>query len=428
MKHTRKDLSESKIEFNVVVASEDVAKHHQSAVKRLSKDIKVSGFRAGHVPAEVAEKHIDPAKLADEAINSAINAALIEIIEGEQIQLLDQPKIEIDKFVPAQTLEFKATVEIVPPVKLADITKLKAKKDLVKVEDADVESALKQLRGNVATTESVKREAKIDDDVVINFDGRDKDDKDVEGAKGEDYTLKLGSKTFIPGFEDGLVGHKAGDKFDLPLTFPKDYGAKQLAGAKVNFKVEIKDVKEVKLPELDDAFVKIVAPDLKTVDDLKADIRKEITARTEYDVTEKFKNDLIDELTEKSKVSAPEVLVEDQLEALEQNFTQNLMYRGQTLEQYLDSQNLSREDWIKKELRPAAEKRVRNSMVMAQLTRDWDISVTDQEVADRQAKIVAQYNDPALIQRFESDEAKRQIAQQLMADKTLNKLAELNSK
>ena len=428
MKHTRKDLSESKIEYKVEVATGDVAKHHQSAVAKLSSKIKVPGFRTGRVPAEVAEKHLDPAQLADEAINRAINAALVELIELDQVQLLDSPDISITKFVPAQTLEFTAIIEIVPPVKLADPAKLTTKKPAVKIDDDEVDEVIRRIRTDAAEKVTVERAAKLGDEAVIDFDGRDKDGKPVEGAKGDDYTLALGSSTFIPGFEDGIVGHKAGDTFDLPLTFPKDYGAKHLAGVKVNFKVELKEVKEVKLPELNDAFAVSVAPDFKTVDDLKDDIKRELEARAEYDIDQKFRDDLLDELTDKSKVSTPEILVTDQLTSLERNFTQNLMYRGLTLENYLEEEKLTHEDWVKKELRPAAEKRVRNSLVMAQLTRDWDISVTEDEVAAQQAKIVAQYNDPSLRQRFESEEAKRQLAQQLMADKTLAKLAELNTK
>lgn len=428
MKHTRKDVSESKIEYHITVAAEDVAKHHRAAVSKLARDVKVAGFRAGHVPPEVAEKHIDPSALADESVNRAINGALVELIELDQIQLLDQPDISVTKFVPGQTLEFKATVEIVPPVKLADPAKLKTKKSAVKIDADEVDEVINRIRNDAAEKVTIKRAAESGDEAIINFDGKDKDGKSIEGAKGDDYALKLGSNSFIPGFEEGIVGHKAGDTFDLPLVFPKDYGAKHLAGAKVNFHIEVKEIKEIKLPELDDTFAASIAPDFKTVDDLKKDIRSELETRAAYDVEQKFKDDLLDELTEKSKVPTPEILVTDQLTSLERNFAQNLMYRGMTVEQYLEGENLTHDEWTKKELRPAAEKRVRNSLVMAQLTRDWDVTVSEDEVVAQQAKVVAQYNDPSLRQRFESDEAKRQLAQQLIADKTLTKLAELNSK
>ena len=196
----------------------------------------------------------------------------------------------------------------------------------------------------------------------------------------------------------------------------------------MNFKVTIKEVKEITLPELNDDFAKTVAPDFKTVDDLKKDIERELIARADQQTNQSFQDSLLEELTEKSKVPTPEVLVKDQLTALEQQFTQNLAYRGLTLDKYLEEEKLNREEWVAKELRPAAEKRVRNSLVMAQLTRDWDISVSEEEVDAQQARILMQYNDPSLKARFESPEAKQQIAQQLMAEKTLNKLAQTVTK
>ncbi|MCL2280437.1 trigger factor [Candidatus Saccharibacteria bacterium] len=422
MKHTRKDLEKGKIEYRIEVASEDVAEHHAAAIKKLSGDVKVAGFRQGHVPPEVAAKHVDQAKLADEAINTAINAALVELIRLEQLQLLDRPDISITKFVPAQVLEFTAVIQIVPSVKLADVFKLKTKKSLVKITDKEIDEVIERLRGESATKKEVKRAAKISDEVIIDFTGM-KNGVEFDGGKATDYALKLGSNSFIPGFEEGIIGKKAGDEFDLPLTFPEDYGAQNLAGQAVQFKIVLKKVQEVKLPALDDKFASQIAPDIKTLADLKKDIKKELTARAEYEAERKFQDDLLTELTEKSKVEAPEILIEDQLVALERQFGENLTYRGMTLDTYLEQEKLTHDEWIAKELRPAAEKRVRTSLVMAQLTRDWNITVTDEEVTAQQEKIISQYNDPNLRQHFETPEARQQIAQQMMAEKTLHRLA-----
>ena len=427
MKHTKKDLSGNKIEYHIEVATEDVAKHHHASVKKLLRDVKVAGFRKGHVPPEVAAKHVNQTELADEAINAAVNAALVELITIEQLQLLDRPDVAIVKFVPAQVLEFTATVEIVPPVKLANPEKLKAKKQIAKVSDKDIDEVVERLRRDAAIKKEVKRAAKMNDEVVIDFTGM-KDGVEFDGGKATDYALILGSNSFIPGFEEGIVGKKAGDEFDIPLKFPKDYGAENLAGHDVIFKIVLKTVKESKLPALDDKFASTVAPDFKTLTDLKNDIKKELTARADHEAQQKFQDDLLGELAETSKIEVPEVLIDDQLAALEQQFTQNLMYRGLTLEKYLEQEKLEHDEWVKKELRPAAEKRVKGSMVIAQLSRDWNITASDEEVVAQQAQILTQYNDPSLKQRFESPEAQRQIAQQIIAEKTLRKLADLNSK
>jgi len=423
MKYSKKDLSDSKLEFHVELTPVEVAKHHAAAVKKLSRNVKVAGFRAGHIPSEVAEKHIDPAKLADEAINSAVNAALVELIRGENLQILDQPDIAITKFAPAQVLEFTATMEIVPEVKLAGFAKLTTHREPTKITDEQVNEVVANLANNAATKTEVKRAAKLDDEVEIDFTGY-KDGEKFDGGEAKDFALTLSSHSFIPGFEEGIVGHKADDNFDLPLTFPKDYGAKKLAGAKVVFKIKLNKIREISQPKINDDFAKTIAPDLKTLDDLKKDIRRELTARAEYDANRKFQDDLLTELAEKSNIAPPEILVGDQLTALENQFAQNLAYRGNNLEKYLQDEKLSREDWISRDLRPAAEKRVRNSLALSQLSRMWNIAATDEEVHGQQDKLLAQYNDPNLRENFASDEMKRQIAQQIIADKTLAKLAE----
>ncbi|MCL2451488.1 trigger factor [Candidatus Saccharibacteria bacterium] len=425
MKHTKKNLGGNKLEYRVEVAADDVTKHHEAAVKKLSRDVKVAGFRKGRVPPEVAAKHVDPSALADEAVNATINAALVELITLEQLQLLDRPEIAVTKFVPAQILEFTAVVQIVPPVKLANPAKLKAKKSAVKIGDSDIDEVLENLRRQAAEKKPVKRAAADGDEVLIDFTGT-KDGVEFDGGRSTDYTLVLGSNSFIPGFEAGIVGRKSGDKFDLAVKFPSDYGVKDLAGADVIFAIVLKEVREVKSPKLDDKFASQVAPDFKTLDDLRRDIERELAARAEHEATQKFEDDLLSELAEKSSVEVPDVLVDDQLGALEQQFTQNLMYRGLTLDKFLEDQELTRDEWLEKELRPMAEKRVRNSMVMVALARQWDIAATDEEVAARQSAMMTQYNDPTLIERFKDPEMARQIAQQIVAEKTLRRLAELN--
>lgn len=426
MKHTRKDLTNSKIEITANLVAEDLRKHHRAAVAKLAKDVKVDGFRKGKVPTEVAAKHVDQTKLFDEVVNAAVNTALVELITLEQLQLLDKPEIAIKKFVPEQELEFVATIEVVPPVKLGDPKKLKVKKSTVKINEKDVDEVIDQLLTSAAKKSPVKRAAKNGDEAVIDFTGL-KDGKEFDGGQAKDYPLLLGSNSFIPGFEEAIVGHKAGDKFDVPLTFPKDYHAKALAGADVVFKVELKIVNAIKLPKLDDKFAASVSPEMKTIADLRRDIERELTARAEFDSDQKFKNDLLDALVEKSDVEVPEVLVEDQQRAIEYDFKQNLAYRGMDEEQYLQSQGFAdRAEWEEKELRPAAEKRVRSSLVLSELSRQQNIVATEEEVEQRQKQIVEQYSDPSMRAQFESDAAKRDIANRIITDKTLQRLAELS--
>lgn len=427
MKYSRKNLEAGKIEVTATLAPEEIAKNHVAAIRQLSRNLKVAGFRKGHVPAAVAEKNLDPRRINDAEITESINAALSEIMAQEKLQILAQPNIEVTKFVPGQILEFVAKIEIIPEIKLADPKKLAAKREKVEISDEQIDEVLTRLRQNDAEKIDVSRPAQNGDEVVIDFTGI-LDGEKFDGGKATDYHLVLGSKSFIPGFEDGIVGHKTGENFDLEITFPKDYAAKNLAGQKTIFKINLKSVHEVKLPELDDAFAKKIAPDFATIDDLKNDIRRELTKRAEFEAQRKFEDELLAELAEKSKIDAPEIMVHQQIHAAEQEFSQNLAYRGLTLEKYLEQEKISREDWEKNELRPAAEKRVKSSLALSQLSRDLDIQVSDAEITAQQEKIMAQYNDPKLRESFANDDAKRRIAQDMIAGKTLAKLAELNEK
>jgi trigger factor len=331
--------------------------------------------------------------------------------------------------VPGELLEFTITAQIVPPVKLGDFRKLKVKQPPVKITDQDVREVVDNLLTSAAKKEPVKRAAENGDEVVLDFDGRDKENQPIAGAKATDYPLLLGSDSFIPGFEKGIIGHKAGEKFDLALTFPKDYQAKNLAGAKVTFKINLKRVLAVKKPTYDDKFAATIHPTLKTTADLEKDIRRELQARAEYDARQRFRNDLLAALVDKSSVDIPEILIDDQLKAMENNFQQNLSSRGQTEEDYLKSQGFpDHDDFIKRELRPAAEDRVKSSLVLAELSRSFGVEISQEEISARQKQVVEQYTDPKLRQQFESPEARREIANQLAIDQTLDKLAEANSK
>ena len=425
MSYKREDLDKNKAKFTVVVEPEVIHKNHQGALKRLAKDAKVAGFRKGHVPLEVIERSVDPAKLSSLEIDGAINQSIIDIIADEDLQLLDQPKVSVTKYVPNNTLEFTVEIEVVPPVKLADPTKLKVKKPVVKVVKQQVEDVLKRLQAGAAERKAVDRAAQNGDEVIIDFTGL-KDGEEFEGGKAKDYQLELGSGAFIPGFEDGIVGHKPGDKFDVNVTFPKDYGAKNLAGMKAVFKIELKKVNELKLPELNDDFAKSISPDLATMDALRKDIEGELTRQEEATAREQYYGELLDKLAEQSDVDVSQVLVDDQVPQMKQQFTQNLMYRGMDLNSYLEQIGKDEKQWEQEELQPSAEKRIRNSLALRQFIKDYNIEVSDADLDEYQGKILERYNNPKMKANFQTPEARRRMREQLLIDRANAKLAELN--
>ena len=426
MKTTVKKLSDTKVELTISLGSEELSAAEQVALTKMAADVKVPGFRKGKVPVSVAAKHVNPAALQEQTLDNALSKAVAEAFMAEKIQALDRPAVDVKKFVPGQELEFTAEVEIIPPVKLGNYKKLKAKRQAVKVEDSEVEEIITRMRENFTEKTEVKRAAKEGDEAVIDFTGK-KDDVPFDGGAAKDFALKLGSGQFIPGFEEGVVGHKAGETFDLKLTFPKDYHAKELAGADVVFTVTLHKVNELSLPEVNDEFAAKCGP-FTSADELKADIKREITAQKEREADEKLKDELVGELADASKVALPELLIDDQIRSIEQDLMQNLMYRGLTLDSYLQTQKFTdKDDWRAKEARPAAEKRVKAGLVLAELSKELGVEVSHEELSAQIEAMKQQYGkDPKIAERFNDPNVHRDIANRMITDKTVEKLIELN--
>lgn len=426
MKTTVKNLSETKVELTITLDAEALASAEKVALVKLSQTVKVPGFRKGKVPASVAAKHVDPQALQEQLLDDAISKAVAEAFLAEKLQALDRPMVDIKKYVPGESLEFTAEVEVLPPVTLGDYKKLSVKAEKVTVADGDVEDVIERMRAGFAEKKDVERAAKEGDETIIDFIGK-KGDVPFDGGTGNDYTLKLGSNQFIPGFEEGIVGHKPGETFDLELEFPKDYHAKDLAGEKVVFTTTLKKVVELVLPEVNDELAK-KAGDFETVADLKADIKREIETQKERESADKLKDDLINALIDKSTVPAPEALVADQMRSIEQDFSQNLMYRGIDLHTYLEANGFADEDdWREKEVKPTAIKRTQAGLVLNELSKVEDVTATDEEIDEHVELHKKQYaNNPQVLKQFETAEVRRDIANHYVTEKTIARLVELN--
>ncbi len=426
MKTTVKNLSDTKVQLTITLGTEELASAEKVALVKLSKDVKVPGFRKGKVPASVAAKHVDPQALQEQLLDDAVSKAVAEAFIAEKIQALDRPMVDVKKYVPGDLLEFTAEVDVLPAVTLGDYKKLTAKAEKVAVAAADVNDVIERMRTGFAEKKDVERAAKEGDETLIDFVGK-KGDVPFDGGTGTDYTLKLGSNQFIPGFEEGIVGHKAGETFDLNLEFPKDYHAKELAGEKVVFTTTLKKVTELSLPKADDELAK-KAGEFKTLQELKDSIKQEITAQKEREAGDKLKDALLEELIEKSKVPVPEVLIADQMRSIEQDFSQNLMYRGMNLEQYLEANGFKdADDWREKEVKPAATKRTQAGLVLAELSKAEAITATDAEIDEHVEVHKAQYaNSPEALKQFETPEVRRDIGNHYITEKTIERLVELN--
>ncbi|NCU43640.1 trigger factor [Candidatus Saccharibacteria bacterium] len=427
MKTQVKNISDVKVELTISLGKEELATAEQVALTKLARDIKVGGFRKGKAPLEMVKKEIDPNALAGETAENAMSKAVAEAFMSEGIQALDRPAVEVKKYVPGEELEFTAEAEIIPKVELGDYKKLKAKKATVKVSKKEIDETIEKIRENFAEKKDVDRAAKNGDEVVIDFEGK-KDGVPFEGGRSEHFPLELGSNSFIPGFEEGIVGHKTGDEFDLDLEFPADYHAADLAGAKVVFTVKVGHIHEKSLPEVNDEFVTKLG-EFKTVDEFKKQIEEDLKSQKESEVTEKFKDDLVRELAEISKIPVPEILIEDQKRSIEMDMQQNLMYSGLTLEQYLERLGKTREEWLEGDVKKAAEDRVKAGLALAEVSKVEKIDATVTELDERIKQMKEQYaNNKEALKQLESDEVRRDLANRMLTEKTVDLLVELNSK
>ena len=428
MKTSVKHISESRVLVTITVDAKGLADAEQVALKKLSKTVKVAGFRKGHVPLEVAAKNIDPTLLAQESLENALSKAVAEAFLSNDIQALERPEVEVKKYVPGDTLEFTAEADILPKVKLGDYKKLSAEPSPVKVLKKDVDEVLERIQKGFATKAESSEAAAEGDEVTIDFVGK-KDNVAFDGGTAKDYQLALGSQSFIPGFEEAIVGHKSGETFAIPLKFPAEYHSKDLAGQKVVFDVTLKKVEKLTLPKLDDELAAKVG-DFTDIEALRDDIKSEITSQKKREADDKLKDDLVKQLVEKSTVTAPAALVDDQVQSIEQDLTQNLMYQGGSIEQYFESKGYaSRDEWVEKEARTAAEMRVKAGLVLAELSKVEKVEASADDLAERINSYKQQYGQsPEMAKRFDEPEIQRSIANELLTSKTVDRLVELNSK
>ncbi len=426
MKTTVKKLSDTKITLTVSLDASDLKPAFDKALEKLAKEIKVEGFRKGKVPTEIAQKFIPENDLNAETADFAVRMTIMKAFSDNKFSPLAMPEISVTKYVPNEMAEYTATAEILPEMKLGDYKSLKVKKPEAKVSAKDVEEVLNNIANSYAEKKVVKRKAAEKDEVIIDFVGK-KDGVAFQGGTAKDYHLTLGSHSFIPGFEEGIAGHESGDKFDLKLTFPKDYGVKDLAGAKTVFEVLLKQVNEVKSAPIDDKLAEKCGP-FKTVDELKKDIEKNLKLQDEHRIMEKYKDDLVNALVEKSKIIAPEILVKDQLRFIEDDINRNAMTQGLSFEDYLKQVGQTKEDW-EKEAKKIAEARVKASLALQLLARDKKITVEDKLVEAKIAELRDVYQkSPEALKNLKNENVKTDIKNRMIIEKTIDFLVKANEK
>lgn len=389
-----------KIEKNVVALQVEVedAKFDDAmnkAFKKVSQKINIPGFRKGKAPRGLIERHVGKEYLREEALEMVLPEAYFEAVRETGIEPIDKPNIDMVDNEDGKPVVFKATVQVKPEVELGEYIGLEVENNFDEPNAEAVNSELEKLQNRHAQLVNLEEgQAELKDTVIIDFEGFT-DGVAFPGGAGTDYSLELGSNSFIPGFEDQLVGAKIGDTKEVNVTFPEEYHSPDLAGKDALFKVNVKSIKRKELANLDDEFAKDVS-EFETLEELKNDILNRLKVAAEEQAKNKLKDELVDKAVEAAQVEVPEIMVDQKTDFMLQNFSQRLSMQGLNLDDYL---KFSGTDIgaVRAEYRPAAEKAVKIDLVLEAISAKENIQATDEDVEAKVAEMAAQYNSEVAV-------------------------------
>lgn len=392
-------------EIEIKVDEKTWTKALDESFKKAQKNAKVNGFRKGKVPRNIFEKNFGIESLYEEAINIVLPDSYTKAIEKDNLIPIIMPKIDI-KEVNEKGVTILFTITTKPEVKIKKYTQLGVKKEKVSVTKKEIDDQINSLLEKYA--DIVIKDGKIEngDIAVIDYEGF-KDDVSFDGGKAENYPLEIGSNTFIPGFEEQLIGLKAGDEKDINVTFPKDYHAEDLKGAKVVFKVKVHEVKTKELPSMNEEFFKDLGyDDVKTEEQLRDLIKVDLEAKKEYEIENKYVDDLLAKAEENTEVELPEELIEEEIHRMMHQYEDNLKMQGITLEMFYKFTN-SNEDALKDQMREEAVKRVKYRFMLEEIATIEKVEVTDKEAEKEAEDLSKKYNmtKEELIKEFGGIEA-----------------------
>ena len=361
------------------------------AFKKVSKDKTIAGFRKGKAPKNIYLKHYGIESLFYEASNICVDKAYNRMIEeNKDLAIVSQPILDI-RSVDEKYIEYVFTLTLKPEVKLGKYKGLIVKKDKVKVTKEEVEHEIKHMREDYKEIVIKDGKIKSGDIAVIDFEGF-KDGEAFDGGKGENYSLTIGSNTFIPGFEDQLIGHVTGDEIDVNVTFPSDYHVEELKDAPVIFKVKIHEVKQTVLPELDkDFFEDLGMEGIDSKESLEKQVKENIKIRKESAAEDKYIDELLKEIADNTEVDIPDTMINDEVNHMIEHFKEHIMMQGITIEQFYQFTNSS-EDKLKEEYHDEALRRVKNRLIIEKIIEKEKIEVSDEEVDARLEELAKKYN------------------------------------
>ena len=380
-------------EINIKVEGKEWEEALDKAFVKANAKAKIDGFRPGKAPKEVFLKKYGKEALYMDAADIVLDGAYRKVFEdNKDLEIVSQPEIGL-KSIDEKGVEFTFKLTLKPEVKLGKYKGLNVKKDSVKVTKEEVEHEIEHLRSHYA--ENVVKEGKVEngDIAIIDFEGF-KDGKAFDGGKGENYSLTIGSNTFIPGFEDQIIGMAKGEEKDINVTFPEDYHSEELKGQPVVFKVKVNEIKEVKIPELDkDFFEDLGMEGIDSKESLEAQVKENIKARRDADAENKYIDELLEAAAKNVEVDIPDVMISEEQDRILRQYEENLKMQGLTLEQFYQFTN-SDEAALKEQMKDEATKRVTYRLMLEAIAKAEKIEITDEKANEEAETLAKRYQMP----------------------------------
>jgi trigger factor len=421
-------LAGNQVEMTITVSPEDVDSAVQKAVKSIAKRVNVPGFRKGKVPRRVLELRLGKEAILAEALEDLIPDAYQRALQESGIHAIDRPVVDdLPELVEGSAYVFKAKVEVLPEVKLGDYRAVRVQKEGIDVSEGDVDRVIEGIRDRLSELVSIDKPALEKGDFAdINFDGTI-DGEPREGLSHKGATLEIGGGAFIPGFEDQLIGMSVGEERDVSVTFPEDYQNEDLAGKQAVFKVKLNDIKEKRLPALDDELAKD-AGDYEDLEQLRSAARDRLEKDAEARIEGEFAEKVISEVVDRCDVEIPKALVDRAVESMMERLQDRLRYRGIDMEQYLQYRKMT-DQQLRDEFAPEAERQVKTDLVLDAVSEAEGVEVTDEDVDARLAELARQFarQPDEMRALYEKENRIESLKDSLRIEKTIAKLKEYAS-
>ena len=412
------------VKFEVKVEADKFKEALTRAYKKNVKKFNVPGFRKGKVPMSVVKKYYGVEVLLADAVNFAIEGSYANVLKENNVRPVDFPKVEVVQAEEGKDLIYTAEVTVYPEVELGAYKGLNVEKKTYEVTEEEVAAKLKEMQEKNARVEVKEGAIENGNIAVIDFKGFI-DGVAFEGGEGHDYSLEIGSGSFIDNFEEQLVGAKAGDKVEVNVTFPENYGKEELNGKPAKFEVEVKEVKAKELPVLDDEFAKEVS-EFETLEALKEDTTKKLEEANTARAEREYEEAILRAVVENAKMDIPAVMVEQEIDRMVQNLAQRLQYQGLTLEQYFQFTGTDAEK-MREYMKENAETKVKTELVLEALQKAEKMEVLDEELKEKASEVAKLYgaNDEKMVELLLQNQREALVAD-VMTSKVINFLKENN--